>query len=284
MLPPIIAEWPGHSAIPWQVRSVWNKYPALRPDAPSMHVPEGIYMQMPGYGYHEVLIDSPHHHRDLADLPTSALDTLLLAYQQRHLALCQDERNALVQIFRNRGPQAGASLVHPHSQILATGIIPRHIRWHEDEALRYFDERGRCIYCDIIAFEIADHRRVVLDSPGFLAFVPYAAEVPCEIWIVPKRHQADYGSMNASERAELANVLKSVLNALRTSYNDPDYNYMISTTTRHTQHQHLHWYLRICPQLVTRIGFEIGSGIRINPSLPETDAALLREAQLVLCC
>ena len=171
---------------------------------------------------------------------------------------------------------AGASLTHPHSQLIATGIVPRHIRWQEDEARRYFDEWGRCIYCDVLAFEANDRRRVIMETPHFLAFVPYAAEVPFETWIVPKRHHADFEQITEAEQHDLATTLHAFLVRLCDALHDPDYNSMIITSIRRGADEYLHWYVRVRPRLVTRAGFEIGSGIRINPSLPEDDAAVLR--------
>lgn len=276
MLPRVLVERAAPSGSGWQTRVVPNKYPALVAEASSERVQQGLYLSMQGYGHHEVIVEGPQHNHDLSDLPLDAVQIILATYQQRYLDLRQDDRNVLILLFRNHGPRAGASLIHPHSQIIAAGVIPRHIRWREDEAQRYFDEWGRCVYCDVLAFEQHAQQRVILETPAFLAFVPYAAEVPFETWIVPKRHRADFGQIDDDERIDLAWTLHTILARLRDRLHDPDYNYIINTSTRRADDRHLHWYLRIRPRLVTRAGFEIGSGIRINPSLPEADAALLK--------
>ncbi len=276
MLPYVIAQWPPQTQGAWQTRVVPNKYPALVPENSSERISDGFYLHTPGYGHHEVIIESPHHNADLASLTLPEMNMVLTTYRARYTMMRQDARNTLVLLFRNHGPRAGASLTHPHSQLIATGIIPRHIRWQEDEARRYFDEWGRCIYCDVLAFEANDRRRVILDTPHFLAFVPYAAEVPFETWIVPKRHQADFEQITEAEQQDLAATLHNFLVRLRDALHDPDYNSMIITSIRRGADEYLHWYVRVRPRLVTRAGFEIGSGIRINPSLPEDDAALLR--------
>jgi UDPglucose--hexose-1-phosphate uridylyltransferase len=181
-------------------------------------------------------------------------------------------------IFRNHGSRAGTSLMHPHSQIVVTGIVPHYIRWREEEAQRYFDEWGRCVYCDILDFEMRDRRRILLENESFLAFIPFAAEVPFEIWIMPKRHQADFGQITDKEKADLAFALRDSLARLHNRLQDPDYNYVINTSARYRADEpQLHWYLQIWPRLTTRAGFEIGSGININPSIPEEDADFLNE-------
>ncbi len=186
----------------------------------------------------------------------------------------------MIIIFRNHGARAGASLIHPHSQLIVTSFVPHHIRWREEEAQRYFDEWGRCVFCDTLDFERREQRRVVLDNKTFLAFVPFAAEVPFEICIMPKKHQADFGDITDEEKADLAYVLREVLGKLHQKLNDPDYNYIINTSARYRAGEpQLHWYLQIRPRLTTRAGFEIGSGISINPSIPEDDAEFLRQSE-----
>jgi UDPglucose--hexose-1-phosphate uridylyltransferase len=189
----------------------------------------------------------------------------------------QIHRNMMTLIFRNHGAQAGTSLIHPHSQILVTGMVPNYIRWREDEAQRYFDEWGRCVYCDILEQELSDGRRTVVEHGKFVAFVPFAAEVPYEIWIVPREHRADFGSISDAEKSDLSVILREILSRLHTKLNDPAYNFIVNTAARFKSNEpQLHWYLQVRPRLTTPAGFEIGSGICINPSLPEEDAKVLR--------
>jgi UDPglucose--hexose-1-phosphate uridylyltransferase len=192
----------------------------------------------------------------------------------------RQHRNMLALIFRNFGTRAGSSLDHPHSQLVVTGMVPRYIRWREEEAERYFDRWGRCVYCDILEFELEDRERVVLENDSFACFVPFAAEVPFEMWLMPKRHQADFGAVTDPEKADLAAMLREALRRLHGRLTEVDYNYIINTAARYKADEpQLHWYLRIRPRLTTQAGFEIGSGILINPSIPEDDARFLREGE-----
>jgi len=155
-------------------------------------------------------------------------------------------------------------------------MVPQNRRWREEEAQRYFDKWGQCVYCDILEFERQNRRRVVQENQSFLAFVPFAAEVPFETWIMPKNHQADFGSISDQEKLDFALILKNVLANLYEKLNDPDYNYAINTAARYkAEEPQVHWYCQIQPRLTTDAGFELGSGIRINPSLPEVDADFL---------
>ena len=274
---PIIQEIPNLANNSWQARVITNRYPALTPDNHTQRSLDGIYLTMPGYGQQEVVIESPQHNLTIPTMSIEALRTVIEIYHQRYLALMTERDNMMVIIFRNHGKEAGASLKHPHSQIIATGIVPQSRRWQEQEAQRYFDDWGRCVYCDILAFEIEDRRRVIEENESFVAFVPYAAEVPCEVWIMPKAHQADFGSITASEKDDFAVILQDVLGRLYHKLNNPDYNYVINTAARYkAEEPQLHWYCQIKPRLTTPAGFEIGSGISINPSIPELDAEFLK--------
>jgi UDPglucose--hexose-1-phosphate uridylyltransferase len=279
LLPPVVLELPGQGPEPWQTRVVPNKFPALTPEGDSRRLPRGMYITTPGYGRHEVIIESPRHGRQIATMSRAEVEGVIDTYHRRYLDLQQEEKNLMILLFRNHGPRAGTSLVHPHSQVIATGIVPHHIRWREAEAQRYFDDWGRCVYCDMLEDERQDGRRVLLEDDAFVAFIPFAAEVPCEMWIMPKRHQADFGSIAEVEKPALARALQVLLVRLHNKLSDPDYNYTLNTAARYKAGEpQVHWYLQIRPRLTTPAGFELGSGMSINPSLPEEDADFLREA------
>jgi UDPglucose--hexose-1-phosphate uridylyltransferase len=266
---------PKHNG--WQTRVILNKFPALTPCKNNFRTIEGIYLTMPGYGQHEVIIESPDHHQTIATMSVEEVALVVETYYQRYIALMKAPETMMIIIFRNHGPAAGASLRHPHSQIISTSIVPRHRRWQEEEAQRYYDQWGRCVYCDILEFEMGDRRRIVQENESFFAFVPFAAEVPFEMWIMPKQHQADFGTISPSEKLLFAVILKDVLAKLYEKLNNPDYNYVINTAARYkVEEPQIHWYCQIRPRLVTPAGFEIGSGISINPSIPEVDAEFLR--------
>ncbi|HEY9632672.1 MAG TPA: galactose-1-phosphate uridylyltransferase [Coleofasciculaceae cyanobacterium] len=272
----IILEMLNQQHTCWQTRVVPNKFPALTPGENIHRSSEGIYLTMPGYGRHEVVIESPEHHQDIATMSIEEVEIIIETYHKRYMDLMLVHENLMAIIFRNHGMQAGASLSHPHSQIIVTGMVPRHIRWREQEAQQYYDEWARCVYCDILEFETSNRRRVIEENQSFLAFVPFAAEVPFEVWIMPKNHQADFGSISDQEKGDFALMLKNILTKLYEKLNDPDYNYVINTAARYkAEEPQIHWYCQIQPRLTTQAGFELGAGISINPSLPETDADFL---------
>lgn len=268
----------------WRLRVIPNKFAALTPleaGGNLKRLRRGVYLQMPGVGYHEVIVESPRHNLSPALMSPTEVMEIVLAYQARYIELDQDPSVQLITIFRNHGPLAGASLRHPHSQLVATPMVPLHIRHRLYEAQRHYDALGTCVFCDIVEFECQAQERIVLANEEFVAFVPYAARVPYEVWIVPREHQASFGESTVEQAAGLAAMLQAVLARLYHGLGDPDYNYVINTAPHHSSGEPFyHWHVQILPRLTTPAGFELGSGVHINISLPEETAAHLRSVEV----
>ena len=265
----------------WLVRVIPNKFPALVPDGRPQRSRQGLYLRMDGTGHHEVVIETPEHHKTLGLLTHKQVEDVVQADRARYQALNADPANELVLIFRNQGERAGTSLVHPHSQIVAMPIVPVPIRRQLYEAERHYDALGRCVFCDIIAYELEVKERIVLDSDQFIAFVPYAARGPFEVHILPKTHQASFGELRDEQVSDFAGVLQTVLRKLYFGLKNPDYNFAIITSPHYSQGEpHFHWHLRILPRLTTPAGFEMGTGMFINVAVPEENAQFLREVKL----
>jgi len=277
LLPPILMQLPEEQKDHWQIRVVPNKFPALTPEKGPERSSAAMSIRMPGYGRQEVIIEHPRHDLDPSGMSEMEVRRLVDAYRLRYRTALEDRNINMVLIFRNHGARAGTSLRHPHSQLIASHVVPAHVRARERIAQRYYDYWGRCLLCELLARECEERRRVVMETPGFTAFVPFAAEVPFEVWIVPRSHQADFASITSEERSGLARCLKEMLRRIREKLGDPDYNYIINSSVRYKEEEpQLHWWLQIRPRLVTPAGFEIGSGMRINPTLPEENAEILR--------
>ncbi len=275
-LAPVIVETPAvEGGRPWQTRVVRNKFPVLAPSAEARCVDRGAYAVMGARGRHEVLIESARHNDDLAVMSLAAVEAVIETYHQRYLAALEGE--AVTLLFRNRGPRAGASLSHPHAQLIAPPVVPPRIQRREAAAHEFYEHHGRCGYCDLLAQETTERERVVLANEWLTAFVPYTAETPFETWLMPRRHAADFGAVTVEEKADLAAALREILRRLRNRAGDPDYNLIVRTATRSATHApYLHWHVQIRPRVALEAGFEIESGMHINTSLPEMDAAVLR--------
>jgi UDPglucose--hexose-1-phosphate uridylyltransferase len=265
----------------WQVRVVPNKFAALQPQHDPTRLRVGAFLSAQGYGVAEVVIEHPRHDLSPAFMTLDEVANILRAYRQRQEELSKLDKINLVTIFRNWGARAGTSLEHPHSQIIATPIVPPHVRYPLEQAVMHYDETGRCVYCDMIDEERRQGNRMVIESENFVAFCPFASRSPFESRIYPKRHQPSFYLISDEDLTELALVLREMLGRLHLCLNDPDYNYIIRSAPVGDQDtKHLHWYIVMIPKLSTAAGFEIGSGIYINTTAPETAAERLRAIKL----
>ena len=263
----------------WRVRVVPNKFALLAGDGGgTRRVDASGSVALPGTGRHEVVIESPQHNGDLARSDTAAVRDVLLAYRARYRAL-RDEGWACIVIFRNHGPGAGTSLAHPHSQIVATPVVPLAVRHRFDVAMRHYDDTGRCLYLELLERELAEGHRIVLERERAVAFQPFAASAPFETWIMPRVHAASFGEAGDRDLDEFAATLRAVLGGLARHLGDPDYNLVVQSAPPGDEgRRYFVWHLRIVPRLATPAGFELGSGMPVNPSLPEETAAALRAA------
>jgi len=279
MLPSVLWELDHDGPLPWTTRVVPNKYAALDPARTSFDQTCGLYRSRASRGRQEVIIDTPRHHQPLAQMPVAHVDAVLHTYLERYRTIRREDDNLIPFLFRNHGASAGASIAHPHSQLIAPDFRPPQIEREERAARARYDELGHCPYCAMIEDELAAEARLVWTSEAFVAFVPFAAEVPYETWLLPREHEPEFGRLGDEDRKELAEGLHGVLGRLRTCLDDPDYNFFVRTALDYeSDHPHLHWSLRLQPRTTVQAGYELGTGQRINPSIPERDAAALRGA------
>lgn len=263
----------------WLIRVVPNKFPALSSLITDIEVSgSDPFVSLPGGGEHEVVIESPIHNLTWGNIELGQMERILSSFLQRYRALWEDKRLKYICIFRNHGERAGTSIIHPHSQIIATPIVPEQIRAEVEEARRYYDDRLRCAYCDVLRKELDANERIVLESRYFVAFAPFASRMPYEGWIVPKVHKPSFGMISKEETKDLASVVNNLFGALYRGLNDPHYNVLFhSAPLRDSCEDYYHWHIEVLPRLTIQAGFELGTGIYINTTLPEDAASFLRK-------
>ena len=266
---------------PWQTRVVSNKFPALSIEGEVTRTFDGVHRCIPGVGYHEIVVEQPRHNTTLALMTPTEIEYVLQTFYSRGWNILRDARIEQIIYFKNHREKAGASLKHPHSQIVALPVVPNDIRHRIEEAQRYFDDNGECVYCVMMRDELDKGVRLVSVSDHFVAFVLYAAPSPFHMWIVPRQHRVSLLFAQKDELADLAQILHDVLRRLYLGLRDPSYNLVIRTApAKEISKDYLHWYVAIVPRLGQAAGFELGSGMFINPSLPEESAAFLRKVKI----
>lgn len=275
--PPEIARLP--EAAEWKVRVVPNMYAALTGDGPAARRGAPMFREMDGIGSHEVVVESPRHDARLDEMDIEDVARVIEMWRARYRSLIARPDIRAVIVFKNFGALAGTSLVHPHSQVVATPVfLPRLLR-RLDVATRYYDENGACVYDDVIAAEREANLRIVAECGRFLALEPFAANSPFETWIAPGYHQGSFGDLVDEDVEDLACVLRDVLIAIRRACGDPDFNLvMFSAPSNGHSDRVFHWHLKILPRIATPAGFELGSAMSINSVLPEDAATALRAA------
>lgn len=265
----------------WLVRVVQNKYPALQAIGERVRQFDGLHRSISGVGHHEIIVESRLHNTSPALESIEDIERTLTAFQLRGILLRNDPRVEQIVLFKNHGLSAGASLLHPHAQLLTLPVVPYEIRTRIQEARRYFDDNGECVICDMRKEEEHEHHRVVLESEWFTAFIPFAAYSPFHLWIIPRRHRASFLDASADELRDLSCVLREILRKIYFGLNDPDYNYIIRCAPEHERRsEFLHWYVTLIPRVTRTAGFELGSGMFINTALPEESARFLRSVTL----
>ncbi len=273
----------------WRVRVVPSIKPILRIEGELNRRAQGMYDVMNGIGAHEVIIETPEHVANLADVSVEQIRESLRVCVRRIRDLEQDERFKYVLWFKNYGLAAGAGRIpHARSQLIATPVVPKRVKDELSVARRYFDDKERCLTCDVMAQERDARERIVLESRHHVAVCPFASRFPFELMILPKRHQADFWAMLPEELDDLASVMKLTLARLKIVLDDPPYNFVLHTAPFRrkrakvgywkTLDEDYHWHIELIPRLTRVAGFEWGSGFYINPTPPEEAARYLRDA------
>ena len=279
MTPPEIAVYrkKGGKQSDWQVRVIPNKFPALRIEEQPEKRASGLYDRLGGFGAHEVIIETPDHMREFPDLSDEDAEAVLRAYRDRSLDLRKDPRIKYILIFKNYGREAGASMEHPHSQLIALPIVPSRVQSELKGADRHMEHTERCLFCDMLDQDRQEKKLTILTEGRFIALAPFAARFPFETWILPTSHEPSFDRIDEEGIRSLARLLKAVLGRLKRSLNDPSYNFMIHTLPPEQKDPSgFHWHIEIIPHLTKVAGFELGTGFYLNPTPPEKAAERLR--------
>ncbi len=269
---------PDEPGSAWRVRVAPNKFPALDRAAAFQPRELGrVFRELGGFGVHEVIIESPEHGAALADLPTEQIERVLRVLHARFTSLMEDPRLRAILIFKNQGERAGASLAHPHWQLIATPVVPRLLRLKHSVATEYFDRTGSCLYVVALEDELASDARVLAENDAFVAVLPFASHVPYQVRIQPRAPAASFARLAPSMQRPLSTLLKTVLARLARALDNPDFNLTINTAPLADEDEpYFVWHIDVLPQLGPAGGFELGSGMAINPVLPEDATSVLR--------
>lgn len=280
--------WPPVFAVPseknWNIAVIPNKYPALRhyTACPTM-VRQGPYNALSNAGHHDLVITRDHK-KNFAHLNPREATAVLSAFQRRHRELLRDRCMQYVSTFFNWGASAGASIYHPHFQMLTLPIIPPDVKRSLDGSMRYFRKHRSCVHCDMLRYECKMGKRIIYENAAAVVLAPFVSKAPFEVRVYPKAHESRF-EMSQSRRLPLvAHALQAALLKIEKHLNDPDLNFFIHTAPlKASLYRHYHWHIEINPKITIPAGFELGTGVDIDIIDPDRAARILRGGRDARC-
>jgi len=288
--PPEIASIRENNSRPneagWLARVIPSSNPILQVEGDLGRRGIGMYDKMNSIGATEILIETPEHNKRPEDMGFEQMVRIVRLYRERIADLEKDSRLRYTLIYKNSGKEAGEVYSHPHSQIIATPIIPKRVKEELDGAKQYYAYKERCIFCDMMREELRIGQRIIFETKNFVAFCPYAQRFSFEFWIMPKRHSCAFQEIYPDELEDFGLILFTVMQKLLSVLKTPPYNYIIHSAPNriprrnhwHTLGEDFHWHVEVMPRLTRLSGFEWGSGFYVVTTSPEDAAKYLREA------
>jgi UDPglucose--hexose-1-phosphate uridylyltransferase len=269
----------------WFVQVLANKYPLLWPPSgpkcPSIRA-SGPEQTLKGRGFHEVIITRDHF-KTIDKMSIEEAECFLKAYQTRYQTLASEPCVNYILIFHNQGKLAGASLEHPHSQLVALPVVDPDIANSLAGSNDYYKRNRKCIHCDMLEWELKQNKRIIYKNKHFVTVSPFAPRVSYETRIYPLKHASHFEEISEEKRYALADSLTDALKRIAKALKNPDFNYFIHTAppvanNQNKKNEHYHWHLEILPRVSAWAGLELGVGIEVVVASPEEAAENLRKA------
>ena len=276
-LPPVLV-YQNEIKDDWFLQIAPNKYPAVGHGECSLIFKNGIYKSRPGVGFHEIVV-LRNHDCYLAQYSSLEIKKILMAYRERYLSLAKDKCVKYISIFHNHGKEAGSTVSHLHSQILALPIVPPDVSHSINGSRRYFHEYKKCIHCEMLRQEAKEKKRIIYENKDAIVIIPFASKVNFEMRIFPKKHSAYFEEMSDSELLSFADAMRFVFSGIYKKLKDPAFNFFIHTAPSGKNHDynHYHWHMEILPRFGITGSLELGTGLSIISVAPEEAALILHK-------
>lgn len=278
---PVIV-FPENSGANWEIQVIPNLYPAVCSDKgvnPAI-VQKGPYFTAAGAGYHDLIITRNHKDNFPALSPEKAADVFKIM-QRRYKEVSGDERMRYVSIFHNWGASAGASIYHPHYQMISIPVIPPDVSHSLNGSKNYFSAHKLCVHCSILEREIKDGSRIIFENSKAVAFLPFVSREPFEIRIFPKDHHSFFEDAGEDVLSAVVEALQQSLRMLKDKLREVDYIFFIHTAPvkDKREYAYYHWHIEVQPKISISAGFELGTGIEITVVDPDDAAEFLKESR-----
>lgn len=279
----IVATYPNKEQTDWSIKVAKNKYPAVLEGNVCLPQKAGPFNTHEAIGRHEVVIFRDHD-RFFHEFSKEELAEVFKVYQERYLTMIDGVCGKYALIFHNHGSRAGASVPHPHSQIISIPVLPPDVKRSINGSERFYREHKRRIYDVMFEWERSEQKRIIYENKYFIAFCPFVSKTPYEVRIFPQESHAHFEKMPEEQGVYLGEILLLVLKKIQVALKNPDYNFFIHTApledTAIDVHEFYTWHIEILPKISTFGAFELGSGIDVNVIDPDEAAKLLRETEI----
>ena len=261
----------------WSVAAIPNKFPAFIPEGELREERKGPYVRMNAVGFHEVIITEDHR-KSIGKMEVGQVEEIFKTYRSRFLKLKDEPNVNYISIFHNHGKGAGASIDHPHSQLITTPLVDVDVKNSLEVAADYMDEKESCLYCDMQDWEMEEGERIVYENDQFLVICPYASKVAFQTVITPKKHRSRFEDISDEGLRLLADAFQKALSKIYKGVGNPDYNFYLHTAPCDGEdYDFYHWHWTIMPRTSAFAGFEFGAGMEISTIKPEIAAKHLKE-------
>lgn len=265
----------------WTTIVIPNKFPAFLPfDQLDKRKENNLYQRMNAVGFHEVVVTRDHK-KQIAQFSNKEVKEVIDVYHERYLDLMKRKFVRYVSIFHNHGVEAGASIAHPHSQIITTPLIDVDLKKALSKSRKFYRTRKKCIYCVMNDWERKHQERVVFENKNFLVICPFASKSAFQMIISPKKHSPYFEKITEKEKKDLAEAFRVALAKLYKALNDPPYNFYLHTAPADgKKYPYYHWHFTILPKTSVWAGFELGARMEISTIEPEKAAQYLRKQRV----
>ncbi len=263
----------------WEVIVVENKYPVFshKKNICAKSFKKGPYSVVEGVGYHDLIVTRDHHKNFPRLLPKNA-NLVFQAFRDRYLMLIDDPCTAYISIFHNWGPKAGATIYHPHFQMMSLPVVPPDVGHSLKGSARYFEKFKKCVHCEMTKYEKREKKRIVYENQGAVVFAPFISREPFELRIFPKKHLPYFENTSNDDLKWMVEALQKSLLKIEKRLKDPDYNFFVHTAPifEKSKYKNYHWHLEIQPKISISAGFELGTGVEVTVVDPDEAAKILR--------
>jgi len=275
--PPPSFIWPNEKK--WQLQVFPNKYPALSPELSLLKEKKKIlYNTMPAFGYHELIITKDHS-KNFPSLSKENAFMVFFTTKERFLSYKKDKNIKYGFMFHNWGPTAGASVFHPHYQLIGLPIIPPEVIISLQGSKKFYQQHKEYAYSSVISFEKKYKKRIIAENDGAIAFTRFASKEPFDVRIFPKKHFPFFEETDNQILKSVSEALQISLSKMKKNLKDPDYNFFLHSAplTNQSQYSHYHWHIDVIPKISISAGMEVGSGIEITVIDPDYSAKILNQ-------